>query len=126
MQKLTYDTYIVNTTKIQLLVSRFEPSSPWKLPKIFAIQLPFYIVIKHVKQCRCSIITWIACAFHYALCISTLQFPLCNSILQFALCISTMQVLKEVSFLFGKSFASESIKHWSLDYLRTVVQYSSS
>ncbi len=39
------------TIEIQLLVSRFEPSSPWKPSKILAIQLPFYITIKHVQNC---------------------------------------------------------------------------
>ncbi len=36
----------------------------------------------------------------------------------------SQEVLVEVSFLFGRSFASESIKHRSLDYLKMVVQYS--
>jgi hypothetical protein len=35
------------------------------------------------------------------------------------------EVLIEVNFLFGRSFASETIKHPSLDYLKMVVQYSS-
>jgi hypothetical protein len=37
----------------------------------------------------------------------------------------SQEVLTEVIFLFGRSFASETIKHPSLDYLKMVVQYSS-
>jgi hypothetical protein len=33
----------------------------------------------------------------------------------------SQEVLVEVSFLFGRSFASETIKHPSLDYLKMVV-----
>jgi hypothetical protein len=36
--------------EIQLLVPRFEPRSPWRSSKVFVVQLPFYIVIEHVKD----------------------------------------------------------------------------
>ncbi len=42
--------YGQHMTEIQLLVSRVEPWFPWRPSKVFAIQLPFYIVIKHVKN----------------------------------------------------------------------------
>jgi hypothetical protein len=37
----------------------------------------------------------------------------------------SQEVLVEVSFLFGRSFGLETIKHPSFDYLKMVVQYSS-
>jgi hypothetical protein len=37
----------------------------------------------------------------------------------------SQEVLVEVSFLYGRSFISETIKHPSLDYLKMVVQYNS-
>ncbi len=53
---LKHTTYIQSLygqhmlVEIQLLVPRFEPRSPWRSSKVFAVQLPFYIVIEHVKD----------------------------------------------------------------------------
>ncbi len=42
--------YGQHMVKMQFLLSKFEPLSPWKPFKVFTIELPFYIVIKHVKN----------------------------------------------------------------------------
>jgi hypothetical protein len=66
--------------EIQLLVSRVEPWFPTRPSKVFAIQLPFYIVIKHVKIYIYPISNKIACEFHYAISIVHFHyaFLLCN------------------------------------------------
>ncbi len=89
--------YSQHTIELHFLVSRVEPWFPCRPSKVFAIQLPFYIVIKRVKnlhitnyKLNCmwilcnSLCMWILCNslcivhFHYA-------FPLCSFQYAFAL-----------------------------------------